>query len=180
MLQANTLAVAHEQNRLQPRISAALDAAISDTLKKVIEDEFVAHLHPGKIRDELDHATDDVCQVLGEVWDTILTESLMQLETNTETFDLRRNVPPFHDEMFPPALRDLRGTAAEEAVAKWDRTNGTGRPSGARDWAVLEDRMNFIVNLFRSRQQDASLFHPPFSPAQLDALARDQLPPEPL
>ena len=40
--------------------------------------------------------------------------------------------------------------------------------------------MNFIVNLFRSRQQDATLFEPPFSPAQLAVLHQGQLPPGPL
>jgi hypothetical protein len=81
--------------------------------------------------------------------------------------------------MFPPGLLDIAGTTAS-TFSRWDRTNGTGSPSGARDWAVLEDRMNFIVNLFRSRQQDAALFNPPFSNGQLEVLAEGQLPPGPL
>ena len=40
--------------------------------------------------------------------------------------------------------------------------------------------MNFIVNLFRSRQRDPSLFEPPFSDAQLAVLAAGTLPPGPL
>ena len=40
--------------------------------------------------------------------------------------------------------------------------------------------MNFIVNLFRSRQNDATLFDPPFSAPQLAVLAQGQLPPGPL
>jgi hypothetical protein len=40
--------------------------------------------------------------------------------------------------------------------------------------------MNFIVNLFRSRQQDAALFNPPFSSGQLELLAEGQRPPGPL
>jgi len=89
-------------------------------------------------------------------------------------------VPPLAAGMFPPELDPLTGTAAEAAVAQWDRTGGTGTPSGAHDWAVLEERMNFIVNLFRSRQRDASLFSPPFSDDQLAVLAQGQLPPGPL
>ena len=65
-------------------------------------------------------------------------------------------------------------------MTQWDKTGGTGSPTGARDWAVLADRMNFIVNLFRSRQNDATLFDPPFSVTQLDDLAKGQLPPGPL
>ncbi len=180
ILQANTTAVAHEQRRLQPAISAALNAAISDTLQKVIEVDIVRHLPTAEARRVLDGLTGDVCKALDEAWDTALTEAIMKLATASETLDLRRDVPPLSAGMFPPELSRLTGTAAEAAVAEWDRTGGTGTPSGARDWAVLEERMNFIVNLFRSRQRDASLFIPPFSDAQLAVLAQGQLPPGPL
>jgi hypothetical protein len=40
--------------------------------------------------------------------------------------------------------------------------------------------MNFIVNLFRSRQRDPDLFSPPFTPAQQADLAQRQIPPGPL
>ena len=180
ILQANILAVAHEQRRLQPAISGALNAAISDTLKKLIEDDFVRHLPIASIRHELDGLTDDLCGVLDEAWDTALTESIMQLVTASETFDLRCDVPPLPDGMFPSGLRKLTGTAAESALAQWDKTAGSGAPSGAHDWAVLEERMNFIVNLFRSRQNDGSLFDPPFTATQLAEMAQGQLPSGPL
>jgi hypothetical protein len=179
VLQANTLAVSHEQARLQPAISSALDAAISDTLKRIIDNDVVGHVPTPEARRAVDELTDQVCQMLDVVWDTALTESIMQLVTASETLDLRRDVPPLPEGMFPPALRDLSGAAAA-IVAEWDRTSGTGAPSGARDWARLEERMNYIVNLFRSRQRDPSLFNPPFSVAQLAVLATGSLPPGPL
>jgi hypothetical protein len=180
VLQANTLAVAHEQQRLQLAISGALNAPISDTMKQVIEADVVGHLPSANARQMLNGLVDEVCTLLDATWDTVLTEVIMQLVTATETFDLRRDVPPLAEGMFPPELRDIAGSAAASAVARWDRTHGTGAPSGAHDWAVLEERMNFIVNLFRSRQQDAALFDPPFSKAQLEVLADGQLPPGPL
>jgi hypothetical protein len=180
VLQSNTLAVAHEQQRLQPAISGALDAPITDTLKKVIETDVVRHLPVADARRVLDGLVDEVCSALDATWDTVLTEVIMQLVTATETFDLRRDVPPLPEGIFPPELLDLAGTVAAPTVSLWDRTDGTGAPTGARDWAVLEERMNFIVNLFRSRQQDAALFDPPFSNAQLEVLAEGQLPPGPL
>lgn len=180
ILQANVLAVAHEQRRLQPAISGALNAAISDTLKRMIEDDIVSHLPFAAARQALDALTDELCGVLDEAWDTALTEAIMQLVTASETFDLRRDVPPLPAGMFPPGLRELHGTAAEGAITQWDKTSGTGSPTGARDWADLDDRMNFIVNLFRSRQNDATLFDPPFSATQLDDLAKGQRPPGPL
>jgi hypothetical protein len=180
ILQANILAVAHEQRRLQPAISGALNAAISDTLKKLVEDDIVRHIPTATARHALDGLTDDLCKVLDEAWDTALTESIMQLVTASETFDLRRDVPPLPDGMFPSGLRKLNGTAAESAFAQWDKTAGSGAPSGAHDWAVLDERMNFIVILFRSRQNDGSLFDPPFTATQLAEMAQGQLPPGPL
>ena len=179
VLQANTLAVSHEQQRLQPAIRSALDAAISDTLERVIDDDVVGHIPTPEARRALDEVTGQVCQLLDAAWDTALTESIMQLVTASETLDLRRDVPPLPDGMFPPALRDLPAAAAA-VVAEWDKTGGTGAPSGARDWARLEERMNYIVNLFRSRQRDPSLFTPPFSDAQLAVLATGSLPQGPL
>jgi hypothetical protein len=179
VLQANTLAVSHEQQRLQPAISSALDAAISDTLKRAIDNDVVGHVPTPEARRALDELTGQICEVLDAAWDTALTESIMQLVTASETLDLRRDVPPLPDGIFPPALRGLPGAAAG-VVAEWDKTGGTGAPSGARDWAKLEERMNYIVNLFRSRQRDPSLFTPPFSTAQLAALATGSLPPGPL
>jgi hypothetical protein len=40
--------------------------------------------------------------------------------------------------------------------------------------------MNYIVNLFRSRQQHRALLDPPYSEAQLAAMAQGRLPEEPL
>jgi hypothetical protein len=180
VLQANTLAVAHEQHRLQPAIQDALDAAITDTLQKVVDDDVVDHVPAGEGRHLLGGLTADVCKVLETAWDTALTEVIMRLVTATESLDLRRDVPALPGGMFPPALADLGGTAAAGAVAQWDKTGGTGVPSGAHDWAQLPERMNYIVNLFRSRQRDPSLFNPPFSEEQLQALNQGRLPAGPL
>jgi hypothetical protein len=180
VLDANILAVAHEQRRLQPAISGALNAAVTDTLKRLIETDVVRHVPGEDARHTLDELADGLCSVLDQAWDTALTESIMRLVTPRETFDLRQDIPPLPDGMFPLGLRALSETPADASYAQWDKTAGTGIPSGAHDWAELHERMNFIVNLFRSRQQDATLFEPPFSPAQLAVLQQGQLPPGPL
>ena len=47
-------------------------------------------------------------------------------------------------------------------VERFDRSGPDMRGSRARDWGDLDDRMNFIVNLFRSRQKNLELFDQPF------------------
>jgi hypothetical protein len=176
VLRANVLAVAHEQQRLQPKIDEALSAAVTDTIKRVIEEDVVDHVPTGTARRLFDWVTDDVCRTMDEAWDTALTETIMQLTTKSEVFNLRDSVPPLPAGMFPPELKNLSGTPAADTVAVWDRTGGSGAPSGAHDWADLHERMNFIVNLFRSRQRQAALFEPPFTEEQVAALRQGHMP----
>ena len=46
----------------------------------------------------------------------------------------------------------------------------------SRDWANLDQRMQFIFELFRTRQKSLELFDPPFLYQQRLAIATDQLP----
>jgi hypothetical protein len=176
VLRANVLAVAHEQQRLQPKIDEALSAAVTDTIKKLIEEDVIDHVPTAEARRLLNGVTDEVCRTMEEAWDTALTETIMRLVTKSETFNLRDSVPPLATGMFPPELTNLAGTPAADAVAAWDLTGGTGRPSGASDWAKLGERMNFIVNLFRSRQRQAALLEPPFTDEQVAVLDRGEMP----
>ena len=61
-----------------------------------------------------------------------------------------------------------------------DRTPDSTDGSAAGDWAALDDRMNFIVDLFRSRQRDRSLRRSPFCPQQLADLYAGARPRGPL
>jgi hypothetical protein len=180
VLRANVLAVAHEQKRLQPNIETALDAAVTDTFKRVIQGDVADHLR-GKVRAALDAMIDDVSKDMDTAWDTVLTETIMRLVTKSEVFDLHEDITPLSiGKMFPVELEDLTGTVAAPTVAEWDTTGGTGTPSGADDWADLHKRMNFIVNLFRSRQREATLFDPPYDDDQIAALDRREVPAPPL
>jgi hypothetical protein len=52
--------------------------------------------------------------------------------------------------------------------------------SAAHDWAVLSQRMHFILEYFRSRQQDPTLVDQPFSAEQRAAIAVGKVPGGPL
>lgn len=180
VLAANVAAVAHEQQRLQPAIASALDAAIRDSLQKLIIDELAPHLPGTEVRHLVVRVADELCEVMDGVWQAALTGMMMELFTADERLDLRRDVPLLAGVLFP---EDLAVVEVAEAVCQlqlWDRTGGTGKGSGARDWAVLAQRMNYIVNLFRSRQRHLPLFDPPFTDIQLDALRQGTLPSGPL
>jgi hypothetical protein len=176
-LTANVMAVAHEQQRLQPAIKSALDAAVHDTFLRVIEDDILAHV-PGPARRLLDHLVDDLADALEDACQVAITQTLVRLITADERLDLCFDLPPLGGVMWPPGLTLIDSSAA--AYEQWDRTGGTGRPTGANDWADLGERMNYIVNLFRSRQRHGALLDSPFTSNQLDDLRQGHVPAGPL
>jgi hypothetical protein len=92
------------------------------------------------------------------------------MEFPSETIRLGRDisVPSPTTPFFPPELASLAPPTdlesnLSELVTSFDRTQGDGRGSGANDWRDYFDRMNWAVNMLRSRQQVASLYWAPYS-----------------
>jgi hypothetical protein len=185
VLAGNVLAVAHEQQRLQVDVVDAMDAGLV-TAAQVI-DELMPHRTPDPVVAAVTKAAGPPLQELVDsVWGGTMTKLLMTLRVPGAALRLRDDLPPLSDgRLFPTALAELLDDPEELAEAvgvfgAWDRTHGTGRHDGAHDWAVLGDRMNYIVNLFRSRQQDPTLAVPPFTAEQLAAMQAMRMPEGPL
>ncbi len=185
VLAANVLAVSHEQKRLQADIAAALDAGL------VTADRIVDKLLPPWVPGVIDRL---VAAVVGEplqriarrMFRELTTELLMTLHVPGAVLRLHEDVPRLPDgQRWPALLAELADSPEEIAMAvavyrEWDRTGGTGEHDGAHDWAVLRQRMSYIVNLFRGRQRDPSLTAHPFTDDQLTAMRRGEVPPGPL
>lgn len=157
ILAANVLAVHHEQQRLQPYIAAALDASLLEVYHELTE-----HALSGRLAHDLEPHLSPVLKAIDNAWDRALTRHATTLLTPGQVLFLGRDVPPLSDgTLFPTALAMLVDPDPAELIRRFDRSDGTLIGSAAADWAVLEDRMNYIVNLFRSRQQDATLLQLP-------------------
>jgi hypothetical protein len=177
VLAANIAAVLHEQQRLQADIESSMDAgvlAVGDALAGAFHP-----LVPGAIRRRVVAAwTRDAEPHAERLWEHVVTRMLMRLSLPSGELHLDRDVPPLPDgHRFPgvlavPSLPDLRALLGD-----WDGTAGTGVGAGARDWADLQQRMTYIVNLFRSRQRLVALTVPPFTTAQLAWMVRGEVPP---
>ena len=105
----------------------------------------------------------------------LVTRYLLTFSLGTEVMRVSRDVVARGPGAFPETL----GTIELPELARLlggpgglDRTPNSLHGSGARDWTELADRMNFIVDLFRTRQFDENLFAPPFSQPEWDALVR--------
>ena len=64
---------------------------------------------------------------------------------------------------FPRDLQTLREPDVWAAWQQFDRSITEGTRTAVDDWLRYEERLNFIVNLFRSRQQVSGLYSRPGS-----------------
>jgi hypothetical protein len=180
ILAGNVLAVAHEQERLQDDIAASLGSGV------LTAEQVLAELLPRWVPDVLaklirGSAATEVQRLLDDLWDSVTTELLMTLRVPGATLRLSADVPVGPGGMrFPAALSTLSDVPPDSVFRSWDLTDGTGVGDAASDWARLRERMNYIVNLFRSRQQDPSLAAAPFSPEQVATMQSGQVPSGPL
>jgi hypothetical protein len=137
-------------------------------------------------------ALSDAEQTATDLWARMLTDQVLVLAMPAEVLRLGRDIPPVSDDstMFPNELRhlnhdlpdarlpdDWRGRppgwadsdtdavanrTLQQLVASFDRSHHHGEGSAAADWRRYLDRMNWAVTLLRSRQQEKSLFWPPY------------------
>jgi len=179
ILYGNLLIGLHEQTRLQPFIAGALDAPFEmssyDALIAAEPDWLERFVRPafGKLLSTLR-------KTLENDWERLATRYLMTLTLpGGQVMELGEDVP-VGVTPFPAALNPLEYAKLVDLVKTYDPNLETLKDSAAKNWTLIDNRMAFIADLFRSRQQDMSLFGPPFTQAQLDVLAQGKLPPGPL
>jgi hypothetical protein len=104
-----------------------------------------------------------------------VTAHLLGFTVGAEAMRVSRDVPG----VFPETLRTIETPELQSLLdgpGGWDRTPDCVEGSGAHDWTKLSDRMNFIVDLFRTRQRDPELFKAPFEGWQREMIAAGEVP----
>lgn len=143
----------HEQTRLQPEIQEALEAPLRQAR------DFKRRL--------LGVATRALERYAMQLARAVITEKLMTLTLpGPVVLRLGRDLDA------PPAAV-LEKIALPELGEMLARFKG---PSGAEDWADLDERMGFIARLFRCFHDRPELFEPPFTPLQVQQVRRGSLP----
>ncbi len=168
---ANILIGLHEQTRLQPKIAEALYMPVDEVLGEQVQ--MITPLG-NRISGWLHKA---LLAISRRVFARIATQLFMTIYLPTGELRLGGDVrPSTRDASFPPDLQEIQSERVLEILARYDRSGDTLRRSRADDWSNLDDRMNFIVDLFRSYQQTQALFEPPFKPEQMADLDEGRIP----
>jgi hypothetical protein len=109
----------------------------------------------------------------------LITARMLRFYIGGRPLHVHHDVPPDQQQIFPETLRKLDNAeliAFLEGMEAWDRTPNTLESSGAVDWSNLKDRMNFIVDLFRTRHLSSAVFAPPFTDSQETDLLAKRIP----
>ncbi len=168
---------AHEQHHLQGAIAGSMDMGVNQSAalyrkRLVSEKGAFARLEPS-----IASALDPVVKATGDLWGDLMTKLLGTIETPDGTLLLDHNVPPIPDQPFtPPEMKPVVVDDLATLLTRFDRSDGNGDGSAAADWVNLDDRMNFIANLFISRHHRTELFQPPFDGAVVSDIEAGRIP----
>lgn len=92
-----------------------------------------------------------------------VTKRLMRFEIGALVLSVSEDVPPL-SEMgdFPEVLKQLSLPELRAFCSRWERQSDQLENSRATDWSCLEQRMAYIVGLFRRFHTDPSVTAPPY------------------
>ncbi|RYZ36610.1 MAG: hypothetical protein EOO71_31145 [Myxococcaceae bacterium] len=173
---ANALVGYHEQVRLQEPIVGALGAP----LKTLFLDHLMALMRARTTclpETWLLAAFTPLAERLERCFRELCTRALMTLELPDRTLWLGEDIPALSPTAaFPEDLLRLEHPELRGLLQQLDRTPDDTKGSAARDWGSVRDRMNLIVDLFRSRQQDRGLYEQPFTHMQVEAFQQGRMP----
>jgi hypothetical protein len=176
----------HEQTRLQPEITEALNAAISNT--EEVRDQLLAMLFKNagvlvKLRlffqrifgktAMLDKAAEKLVMLMQKTLRTLLTVHLMTLTMPPDNrLQLGKDLLINYDDN----LKILSYPALLQLLSQVDATPDSLKETGATDWAELKERMHFIADLFRCYHLRKEMFDKAFTEEQVKAIKEGRLP----
>jgi hypothetical protein len=171
----------HEQTRLQPEIRAALDAPYvthEDLGRRLLEAVLP------RARGWRTAARRPAAAVLGLLGSSaqrvasatareIITQSFMVLSLPGRVLTLQAHL----DDPYPEPLREPGNHELNELLGLFEPVPPAPDDCGVLDWSDLEQRMHYIVHLFRALHANEDLGQPPFTPEQVRRF-RDGLVPD--
>lgn len=180
ILLANDQIGYHEQTRLQHDIERSLNAPIAEIILRAAH-ERIHQVLPARLQRPVERMVQRVVRPftrwLQRTWANVATVWLMRLELPGRMLELGKDVDhPDLIDMFPPDLAEIESPELRSLLYELDFTPNTTRGSAAANWGSLRERMNFVVDFFRTHQQDRTLFCPPFTKEQVEVIREGGIP----
>ncbi|MDU0291111.1 hypothetical protein [Saccharothrix longispora] len=187
LLLANVEVGLHEQTRLQPEITAALEAPVVDPrelerriLDLLLPDNRVlrwlrlAVLTALGRRTPVRVASEQLADQTRALARRVVTRHVMTLALpGGELLHLGDDLPA----TFPPPLARLTHPELLALLGQVDPTPDSVLGTAARDWSDLPDRMHYIADMFRCHALRDDLLAPPFTAAQVVEITEGRRPP---
>jgi hypothetical protein len=107
----------------------------------------------------------DIAAALPHLLRRAITRRLLHFSVGPEPLHVGRDLTPVERDAWPSTLANLEVPVAVAVVATMrDRSRLPGQLEGsaAADWTVLHERLNYIVDLFRSRHLMVGVFDVPY------------------
>lgn len=176
MLLANDKVGLHEQTQLTPYVERALNAPVKDIFAKILKQSVEGAINalpfPANLAGKaalksgaVDALLNPVVNGAASVFRGIATEHMMKLAVPGGALKIGNDLPPpkgMESTLFPPHLRRIDNPELKALLGKLDHSPDSLKGTAAKDWSRLDQRMDYIIDLFRSRQSDPHLFDQPF------------------
>ena len=161
----------HEQTRLQPEIREALDAAYAtqeDLGARALQALFPSTAQWRAVLRRPAAAVVDVVaagaqRAASRLAREVITDSFMVLSLPGRVLDLGTHLA----DPYPDALREPGDTELTALLGQFEPVPPARDNCGARDWSDLDQRMHYIVHLFRAFHLSEDLARAPFTPEQV-------------
>ncbi len=186
ILLANIKIGFHEQTRLQPEIKEAMYSSIDNLLKLTIR--LLNGLFPRRgwlvflgfvvmrLLGRPQQLEEEVNKIISSAYSEVhwlLTKNLMMLGLpHGKYLKLGEDLTA----AFPASLQHLANPDLQAMLQQVDPTLDSVKETGALDWANLEERLHYIVDLFRCHQENKELLEAPFSEEQVRAIQTGKVP----
>ena len=188
-------------------LDACVTDVVSDRWKSALLERVVEHETRGRLEQRLTEVLAHLSPKLASAFQKFATRTMMTLQLPGQLVHMGRDLraplgaplyPALVEELHHPTLREVfqrfrcldTGVPHKAGIAarfhevfdeiEEDVTGPIGFGTAASDWTSFEQRMRFILPLFRSRHQTMGLLAKPFSDEQIASIRRGVVPSGPL
>lgn len=155
ILLGNSLMTLYEQTRLQRHIKLALDLPLQDVFADALRVRMLGLrtlLHGLVVR-----STHNLIEDLKLKWERLASRYAMKLSVPDATLISLGDQRPVRPLEFPVDLRDLNETRLVAMCQRFDANFGLNQQSSSNNWSDLRDRMGYLIEIMRGRQQEPAM-----------------------